>query len=314
MPPSLGGAILTVSNSASENSYAATPVPPSEQGEALAPSRGIYYGWVMVVVAAIAMAATLPGRTHGIGLITKRMLEDLAVSRESFAWMNLFATLLGAAFCIPCGWLIDRFGIRALLTLTVAGLAGSVLWMCVLQTPLELAIALTLSRGLGQSMLSVISIAMVARWFQRRLGPAMGVYSVTMSLLMATATGVIGGLVQQDGWRSGWSILGWTLLAIAPLLWLVSRSQPSSNSPEFLAPAKAKQAAPGPTWTQALATPAFWTFSLSISFFGLISAGLSLFQQFVLEERGFDEGTFQQVLIIGLLVGMAANLCVGWLV
>ena len=36
------------------------------------------YGWVMVCVAALAMVATLPGRTHGLGMITERLLADPA--------------------------------------------------------------------------------------------------------------------------------------------------------------------------------------------------------------------------------------------
>ena len=39
-------------------------------------SHGVYYGWTVVALAAVAMAATLPGRTHGLGLITKRLLDD----------------------------------------------------------------------------------------------------------------------------------------------------------------------------------------------------------------------------------------------
>ncbi len=31
----------------------------------------LYYGWVMLILAAFAMSATLPGRTHGLGLIAK---------------------------------------------------------------------------------------------------------------------------------------------------------------------------------------------------------------------------------------------------
>lgn len=282
----------------------------------LPPRRGIYYGWLMVAVASVAMAATLPGRTHGLGLITKRMLEELAVSRESFAWMNFAATLLGALFCLPCGWLIDRWGIKTLLAATVAALGLNVLWMTTVNDPTSLAVAVTLSRGLGQSMLSVISIAIVARWFQRRLGPAMGAYSVGLSLLMAIATGVVGALIQQYDWRQGWSMLGWSLLAIAPVLWLVAASDPRDRSLEFSASTAgdAKPADAGPTWLAAIATPCFWIFSLSISFFGLISAGLSLFQQYVLEERGFNETVFQTVLVIGLLVGMLTNLVAGWLV
>ena len=57
------------------------------------------------VVAAAAMVATLPGRTHGLGLVTEPLLADLGLDRVPFAALNLWATLLGAAFCLPVGWL-----------------------------------------------------------------------------------------------------------------------------------------------------------------------------------------------------------------
>src|SRR4051812_38521859 len=66
----------------------------------------------MVFLAAVAMAATLPGRTHGLGLITEGLLADLTLERPEYAQLNLVATLLGALFCWPCGWLLDRLGLR----------------------------------------------------------------------------------------------------------------------------------------------------------------------------------------------------------
>ena len=35
-----------------------------------------YYGWVNLLVAALAMVGTLPGRTQGLGLITEPLLTD----------------------------------------------------------------------------------------------------------------------------------------------------------------------------------------------------------------------------------------------
>src|SRR5215207_6724398 len=66
----------------------------------------------MVVLAAVAMAGTLPGRTHGLGLITEGLLADVTMDRSDFATLNLVATLIGALFCWPCGWLLDRLGMR----------------------------------------------------------------------------------------------------------------------------------------------------------------------------------------------------------
>src|SRR5437870_13278275 len=75
-----------------------------------------YYGWVNLAVAALAMVATLPGRTHGLGLITEPLLSDLHLDRVHYGWINFAATLLGAAFCLPFGWLVDRYGPRPVLT------------------------------------------------------------------------------------------------------------------------------------------------------------------------------------------------------
>lgn len=269
------------------------------------------YGWVIVAIAAVAMAATLPGRTHGLGLITKRLLDDFSqLTQSDFAQINLWATLIGAAFCLPCGWLIDKLGIRITLTAVLAGLASAVLWMSAASDVWSLTLAITLTRGIGQSMLSVVSITMIGKWFSRNLGLAMGVYSVQMSLLMATATGLLGSRVTQAGWREGWWEVGLVLAAITPLCLLFTRNAAQSTR---LEPEADSAVGASATLRQALASPCFWVFALSISFFGMVSAGISLFQQFILEERGLSEQVYQNSLIIGLLVGMVTNLAVGGL-
>ncbi len=261
------------------------------------------------------MAATLPGRTHGLGLITKPMLAEMEISKGAYSWMNCAATLIGALFCMPCGWIIDRGGLRHLLGGVIALLGMVVYWMSQTHDPTSLAIAVTLTRGLGQSMLSVISITMVAKWFQRRLAPAMGIYSVLMSLMMVVATVGLLQFVTTSGWRMAWGTQGLILLGGAPVLWFLMSNAPRDLAIEFGTLASDKKAydGPGPTWMQALQTPCFWIFALAISLFGLLSAGLSLFQEFVLNERGLGRETYQLMLGVGLLVGMVSNLGSGWL-
>ena len=86
-----------------------------------------WVGWINVVVAAVIMLATLPGRTQGLGLITEPMLRDLQLDRVTYATVNLWATLLGAAICLPIGRLFDRFGLRGAtvaITLLLGGSSG----------------------------------------------------------------------------------------------------------------------------------------------------------------------------------------------
>lgn len=295
----------------------AAPPNPYQPPAALAPQvqarpSWLYYGWVIVICAAVAMAATFPGRTHGLGIVTDSLLRDFPqISEQQFAHINLVATLLGALFCLPCGWLIDRLGSRLVVGATIAALGAVVLLMSRVQDAAMLAIAITLTRGIGQSMLSVVSITMVGKWFQRSIGPAMGVYSVVMTMLMAVSYAMIFDRVQQHGWRDAWAGVGWTLLMTSVPITLLAFSAPRDRSREF--GAESANALQGATLIEALRTPCFWVFAGSISFFGLVSSGVSLFQQRILAERGFDAAMFRNVMILGLPIGMLANLAAGGL-
>src|SRR5262249_48283761 len=88
-----------------------------------------YYGWVNVAVAAVAMSATLPGRTYGLGLIKEPLRADLGIDDLHFNVLNFWAILIGASVVLPVGWLIDRLGARAMLVAVALALGGSVLFM-----------------------------------------------------------------------------------------------------------------------------------------------------------------------------------------
>ncbi|HSI32960.1 MAG TPA: hypothetical protein VK986_05165, partial [Tepidisphaeraceae bacterium] len=64
--------------------------------------------WIQVVIASLAMVGTLPGRTMGLGLVATPLMQDLRLSDVDFGWVNLIATLVGSAFALGFGQLIDR--------------------------------------------------------------------------------------------------------------------------------------------------------------------------------------------------------------
>src|SRR5205809_4500356 len=93
------------------------------------PSARIYYGWMVLGVAALAMVGTLPGRTQGLGLITEPLIRDLGISRVAYAQINLVATLVGSLFCFGIGRLTDVRGSRIVLTALSLSLGAVVLIM-----------------------------------------------------------------------------------------------------------------------------------------------------------------------------------------
>src|SRR3954452_19856606 len=78
--------------------------------------RFLTYGWGTILVGAIAMAATYPGRTHGLGMVTEPLLKDLQLANDDgrvfYSTLNFWGTLIGALFCLPVGWMFDRFDRR----------------------------------------------------------------------------------------------------------------------------------------------------------------------------------------------------------
>jgi MFS family permease len=300
-------------------------------------TRAPYYGWVVLFVAATAMVGTLPGRSQGLGLVTEPLLADLNIGRVDYAQLNLWATLVGASGAIGIGRFLDRFGSRAVLTIVAGALGITVLLMSRVTTFSELAIAVTLTRALGQSALSVVSIAMVGHWFVRRIDMAMAIYSVALSIGFMIAFPVVGSIVQSRGWRAAWFAVGAAILVgLVPLAMLLARRNPESigiaaddaadgtaaaAGSEFRIPSSGSNAEPGTgtlgptgyTLGEALRTPAFWTFAIGSALYGLVASGIGLFNESILAERGFGPNVYYQTLVVTAMTGLAGNFIGGWL-
>jgi MFS family permease len=306
-------------------------VPATIRGAApvLAPGSSrprLYYGWIVLLVAAAAMVGTLPGRTQGLGLITEPLIADLRISRVRYAELNFWATIIGSAGAIGVGQLIDRLGSRIVLTLVTVALALVVCAMSQTSSFAALALWITLTRGLGQSALSVVSIAVVGHWFVRKIDVAMAVYSVALSIGFMIAFPLVGTLVQQWGWRAAWLAVGCGLLGIlAPISAAVVRRGPEAcglvPDGDALEPsarmhaegAKASGATAGYLWTEALLTPAFWVFAAGTALYGLVASGIGLFNESILAEHGFGPQIYYQTLVVTALTALAGNFLGGWL-
>ena len=308
-----------------------TVAPPVKPLIAPAPA----WRWVHVGVAALAMVATLPGRTQGLGLFTEPILNAMRLDRESYGLLNLCATVLGSLFCLPCGWLIDRLGTRAMLTGVMIALGTVVIAMSQVQgawpLPINVAIPgadatafsavllvdlflfILLSRGLGQSALSVASLSLIGRSAARRTGLAMGVYACLTSLGFVGAFTILRFTVvpHPEQWREALAGIGLGVVLAGVLSAVLVRNQYLDADAKHARDDTGHESSA--TLGRALLTPAFWTFSLATSFYGMVAAGIALYNQSILAERGFNAEIFGNVTLIGIPVGLGSNLLCGWL-
>lgn len=280
-------------------------------------ARRTFYGWVIVGMAALAMVGTLPGRTQGLGLITEPLMRDLGIGRVAYAQINLVATLVGSLFCFGVGRLLDRRGSRVVLAALAIVLGMVVIGMSRATSVAMLFVFVTLTRGFGQSALSVVSLAMVGKWFRARLTRAMAVYSLLMSIGFMAAFPLVGAVVIAYGWRTAWAGIGVALVAgLAPLAWLFVRSVPEDTGESVDGVAEASAAAvvedaAGATLREALSTPAFWVFAFASALYGLVASGIGLFNESILAERGFAPEVYHQALAVMALTALAGNFLSG---
>jgi MFS family permease len=261
---------------------------------ALRINQRIFYGWVMLGVAALGMFASGPGQSHIFSVFITPIGEDLGISHTSVSSAYAMATLV-AAFGLPyVGRLVDRYGVRPVM-LTVAVLLGfSAIAFGAVAGLATLALGFAALRFLGQGSLMLSSANLVAQWFNRKRGFALSLMGLGFSLSMATHPPLAQWLIDQVGWRGAWFWLGimtWLLLVPAIAILVENRPEsvglaPDGRSADTDQGGSGAHADVGLTVTQALRTPAFWIIALSLATFSMLVTGLFFHQVSIFQSAG----------------------------
>ena len=192
-------------------------MPPSQLRDSLAlrVNQRVFYGWVMLGVAALGMFASGPGQSHIFSVFILPIGQDLGISHTAVSSAYAMATLV-AAFGLPwVGRLVDRHGVRPIM-LSVAVLLGfAAMAFGAVTGMVTLALGFAALRFLGQGSMMLCSANLVAQWFNRKRGLALSLMGLGFSLTMAVHPPLAQWLSDELGWRAAWFWLGimtWLLL------------------------------------------------------------------------------------------------------
>jgi len=193
----------------------------------LAQRLPFYYGWMMVPVTVLAQAVTGVGQTYGVSVFNPSLLETLGISLSALTGAYMFGTLFAALPQAYIGSLMDRFGIRRVMTVVVILLGGACLFFSMVNSLWTLLLGFFLLRLLGQGGLSLLAGNIPAMWFREKLGLVTGIVSGGFSISMAITPAFFLVLINRLGWRAAYARLGvlvWIIML--PLLALISRNKP----------------------------------------------------------------------------------------
>jgi MFS family permease len=202
-----------------------------------------------------------------------------------------------------------------MLVIVAAGLGVAVIGMSEATGIIVFFATLTLVRGLGQGALSVVSMAMVGKWFSRRLPLYMGIYTVLLTFGLAASVGIVGQAVETYGWRQAWLGLGLLLVLVLGTLAAVFGHNMPNAAAEAVAPAPGNPngLAAGGSLLTAIQSPSFWLYTLAMCLFNLAWSAITLFYEILLDHQGLDHDTYILVMTVIMATGLPANLLAGWL-
>jgi MFS family permease len=269
---------------------------------------GLFYGWVIVAVMATVGALSMALGSLNFGLFIKPMGDELGIGRSAFGWAQSARQVASAVTAPTVGGLIDRFGVRVLLTTAALTTGGALVCLAFISEAWQLIVLFGLMGIVGMSGPgALVTTVPVTKWFVRERGKALSFMSLGIpigGLVFVPLTQVF---IDLFGWRNAWillAVIGAGL--IVPLSVIFVRRQPEDlgllpdGGPAAGVPASTT--APGSpvrsasahqderSWTrsEALRSGAFWrlVFIFSIVMMATSSVAVHRIPSFM--DRGLD--------------------------
>lgn len=247
--------------------------------------------------------ATLP-------TLLKAMSEDNGWGRTATSAGISVATLLLAVGMPLAGRLVDLLGVRRVVFISGA-LFSALLYAFSLQSG-SIGMYLVLSGAMGLCAIGVTPLsynALLARWFDQRLGTVMGFTSIGLGISYALAPLLAARWSQTMGWRGAYVAL--SLLALIPLVAAYFLAEPKATSETGLPLTQPK--AQGLSLREAARTRAFWLILASALLLSTGVNGTVVHLVALLSDRGYPLEVAARVASVTGLTVLLSKLIVGWL-
>lgn len=298
-----------------------------------------FYGWVIVLVSTVGTILSIPGQTMGVSVFTDSLIRDLGLSRNTLSTAYMGGTIASACLLPFAGHLFDRAGARLMIVISSLALAGTLVFLSACDgiavfVSRELPGSISLStasfavltvgffsvRFWGQGVLTMVSRAMLGKWFDRRRGFASALSGVFVSAGFAVAPVFLLARIVARGWRGAWFELAMVCAVWTVLGWLFYRDNPEECGLEMdggpglaSAPSDAAIVVRELALGDAIRTYSFWVASLGLSLFGLLATAVTFHITSIAEKVGLSSEAAVAIFVPMAVVSVVANFGCGWL-
>lgn len=214
------------------------------------------------LVLVLCFACNMIGR--GVG---DTFIVFLLPLSETFGWTraqvssvySIYLVVTGLAAPLT-GVMLDRWGPRVVYPAGLVSLGAGCLLAGHLTQLWQFQACIGILNGMGVSMLGMVPASMlISRWFRERMSTAMGIAYAGFGTGTLLIVPLAQYLIEAHGWRDTYRMMGFVLLALLPLLFVVPWRTLAGGAPR---PARREPSALDETraWPlkSAIATRAYW--------------------------------------------------------
>ena len=262
--------------------------------------RGTYTGWRIVGSTGI-VGALLSGLFYqGMSAYFLPLQKYFQVSYTRLSFIFSLRGLEGGIEGPISGYLTDRLGGRVIMTAGLIWAGTGLILLTFMPTFTSFAIVFLLMVTIGFSMPTHGTMITINRWFRRRLGTALSVYTSGSALGALVLTPVLGYIIHTYGWRWGAGFSGLLILGIGvPLALTLRYPRESELDPREQQPrdtkgnASALNDASGAelhySVGEAIRTRTYWMIAASIGFRLMGKSAITVHFVPLLTSRGINE-------------------------
>jgi MFS family permease len=276
-----------------------------------------FYGWVVVGVCGFSLLVAF-GIRLSFSIFFVALIEEFNWPRADTSLVFSVSMIVFALVSTFAGIALDRWGARRTFAAGVLFVAAGLLLSSQINTLTQLMITYGIITGIGITILGLgPQASVVARWFQRKRGVAIGVTFAGTGLGSLLLTPGAEYLIGQAGWRTAYIVLAFIALTVLPML-LFIRLTPESvglrpdgekgKRPLFHTPISMPQK----EWTmqQAVQSHSFWLIILaSLGAIGPLRM-LTVHQLAILVDAGIDR--LYAAAMIGVAGAVTAAAFIFW--
>lgn len=190
---------------------------------------GFFHGWWLVGAGFLLQGVATAAVSYSYGLVLAPLAAEFSATRLEMMLGITACTLVGGVISPFLGVAIDRYSLRALACIGIVLLASGFFWLSLTSAMWQVTLAYALCMSVVMILMGPVLVStMLARWFSRRRGLAMGIAALGTSACGFVLPPLLQWGIDGWGWREAYRVFAATsALVMLPLVWLLVEDSPA---------------------------------------------------------------------------------------